>query len=203
MKPQRGSMRMDGIKLAILGTLLGMMSAQSANALRVNVMQQTNFTTVETDKLNQAVTVLNQVLNSPDFKDRVLNFAYNGQIGFVQNNGMNNQQIYDYLMAGAEKYPTQQEPNQMADMNLTIFKMPWYKRFSKELAYTNTDDPFLHMRQSYYDGASVSDISNTLIHEWTHKMGFDHDFNATAQRPYSVPYGIGGIIADLVSAQTK
>ena len=197
-------MKLNGFKLTQLTALIAtLLVAPSANALKVNVTQQQNFTTEQTDKLNQAITILDQVLNSPEFKDRVLNFSYQGQLGFVQNNGMNNQQIYDYLMGGAEKYPTQQVANGMADMMLSIYTPPWYKRFSKALAYTNIDDPFLHIYKNYYNGASVADISNTLVHEWTHKMGFDHDFNATPQRPYSVPYGIGNTIEELVAAQTN
>jgi len=145
---------------------------------------------------------LNQVLNGPDFKEQILNFTYNGQGGFVQNNGMSNQQVYDYLMAGAEEYPTQQPANGMADMFLSIYTPPWYKMFSKALAFTSTDDPFLHIYKKYYNDASVADISNTLIHEWTHKMGFVHDYDPTARRPYSVPYGVGGIIENMVQALT-
>ena len=116
---------------------------------------------------------------------------------------MTNLQIYDLLMSGAEKLPTQMEPNQLADMQLSIYFPPWYKRFTKAVAFTNTNDPYLHIYNSYYNSASVADLSETMIHEWIHKFGFDHDFNATAQRPYSVPYGIGGIINDLVAKFSK
>ena len=180
-----------------------LLTTQSANALRVNVQSTSNFSVAQTDKLNQAVTILNQVLNTSDFKDRVLSFSYQGKTEFVQNNGMTNLEIYDLLMSGAEKYPTQTEANQLADMQLSIYFPPWYKRFTKAVAFTNTDDPLLHIYNSYYNSSSIADLSETLIHEWTHKMGFDHDFNATAQRPYSVPYGIGGIINDLVTKFSK
>jgi hypothetical protein len=144
------------------------------------------------------IGVLNQVLNGPEFRERVLAFSYQEKNQFVQNNGLTNQQIYDLLMSGAEQYPVQAAANQMADMQLTIYVQPWYRRYSRAVAYTNQNDPLLHIRSSYYDQASVADLAETLVHEWTHKMGFDHEFNATAQRPYSVPYGIGGIINELV-----
>ena len=182
--------------------VLGCMTGESYG-LTVNVLDHSNFTTAQSQKLAQAVSILNQVLNSPEFKSRVLNFSYQGQLGFVQNNGMSNQQIYDYLMAGAEEYPTPQPANQMADMHLTIYFPPWYKRYTSAVAFTDVGDPLLHIYNSYYNSASLADLSETLIHEWTHKMGFDHDFNATPQRPYSVPYGIGGIINDLVSKQLQ
>ena len=181
----------------LMMTIMMILTTQTAHALKVNVIDTTNFTTTQTQKMNQAVTILNQVLNSPEFKERVLNFK------FVQTNGMNNQQIYDYLMSGAEKFPTQTAANQLADMHLSIYFPPWYKRFTKAVAFTNTSDPYLHIYNSYYNSASVADISETMIHEWTHKLGFDHDFNATAQRPFSVPYGIGGIINDLVSKYSQ
>ena len=112
---------------------------------------------------------------------------------------MSNQQVYDFLMGGAEEYPVQSEANQLADMRLTIYNPPRYRSQSSTLAFTSVDDPYLHIYKKYYQSATVAELSNTLVHEWTHKMGFDHDYDETPQRPYSVPYGVGDIIEELVS----
>lgn len=183
--------------ILMLSVVSGLMGSNSL-ALRLNVKDRDNMTTSQSQKLDQAVTVLNQVLNGPDFKDRILNFTYNGQKAFVQNNGMSNQQVYDFLMSGAEQYPVVTPANDLADVNLTIYYPPFWKAFSSAVAFTSESDPYLHIYNRYYNKASIPEISNTIIHEWTHKMGFDHDFNSTAQRPYSVPYAVGTIVNDLV-----
>lgn len=184
--------------LVLMSMVLGLMST-SSYALRVNVADRSNLTTAQSQKLDQAITVLNQVLNSPELKEQVLNFSYNGHLGFVQNNGMSNQQIYDFIMSGAEQFPSVQPANNLADMSLNIYYPPFWKAFSSAVAFTSPSDAYLHIYNKYYNNASVAQISNTVIHEWTHKMGFDHDFNSTAQRPYSVPYGIGNMVNDLVT----
>ncbi len=177
-------------------TLFGL-SISNSYALKVNLVDHGNMNTTQVQKMNQVITVLNQILNTAEFKDKVLNFSYNGKTEFVQNNGMTNQQVYDFIMGGAEEYPKQTQANDLADMRLTIYYPPWWKPFSSAVAFTNTDDPYLHVYAKYYGNATIPQLCNTFIHEWLHKMGFDHDFNSTAQRPYSVPYGVGGIINDL------
>ena len=171
---------------------------QSSFALVVNVLGRSNFTENQSAQLGRVSTLLNHALNGEDFKNAVLNFSYQGKKQFVQNNGMTNEQIYHFLMSGAEKYPTAQLANEKADMNLTIYYPRWYSR-SSAVAFTSTSDPFLHIYNNYYNTALLSELSNTLVHEWTHKMGFDHDYKNTPQRPFSVPYGVGGIIEGLVS----
>jgi hypothetical protein len=139
------------------------------------------------------------VMNSQAFKDRVLNFTNNGQKQFYQNLGLTNAEIYATLMAGAEQYPSVSLANNMADMKISIYYPAWYSA-SSAVAFTNTSDPFLHIYSSYFSSSSLPDLAETIVHEWTHKMGFDHDYNSTAPRPYSVPYGIGGIVWDVASA---
>jgi hypothetical protein len=183
--------------------LASLLAASPSFALRINVLSKTSFTTAQTQKLNQAVTILNQVLNGPDFKDKILGFTYQGKQQFVQNNNLTNLQIYDLIMSGAERLPKVTSADQSADMYLSIYYPPWYKRFSSAVAFTYANDPKLYIYNNYYNGASLADLSETLVHEWVHKLGFDHDFNSTARRPYSVPYGVGSVINDLVTQYLK
>jgi hypothetical protein len=185
---------------SILGifVLLTLFSTNSL-ALKLSVTDRQSFSTEQNQKLDQAITVLDQVLNSAEFREAVLNFSHNGVPGFVNNNGLSNLEIYHQLMDAAEKFPVQHPADQVADMKLSIYFPPFWKPYSRAVAFTSPSDPWLHIYNRYYNDAKISDIANTVIHEWTHKMGFDHDFNPTPDRPYSVPYGIGGIIKKLAA----
>jgi len=170
--------------------------AQSQQPLLMNIHTAENFSNQQYNKLMQAKELIETIINSAAFKSRVLNFAYNGIQGFVQNNGMSNQQVYEYLMSGAEKYPSQTGADQFMDYDLVLYKPKWYQS-KKVLGYTSQDTNIIHVNKKFFNDAEVNQIAMNLVHEWTHKMGFDHDFKRTSRRPSSVPYGIGYIIRDL------
>ena len=52
----------------------------------------------------------------------------------------------------------------------------------------------------FFTTNSLGKVAGNIVHEWTHKLGFEHDFNSTARRNYSVPYAVGNIIQELVDS---
>jgi hypothetical protein len=179
-----------------LSDLIGGETPASATSFAINISDRSNLTAAQSAKIDQAVSVLNKVMNSTELKTAILNFTYSGSQQFVQNNGLTNAEIYQTLMAGAELYPSSSLANYAADIKVKIYYPPWYSTTSA-VAFTSTSDAYLNIYSSYFSSSSVAALSETLIHEWTHKLGFDHDYDSTARRPYSVPYGIGGIVYDL------
>jgi len=172
--------------------------AQSSQPLLVNILSSESFSDQQYEKLMQAKALVELIVNSAAFKERILNFTYNGEKSFVQNNGMSNQQIYDDLMAGAEVYPTQSAVDHKMDFDLALYKPKFYQS-NNVLGYTDSSTSVIHINRNFYNQASVNEIAMNLVHEWVHKMGFDHDFNSTPRRPYSVPYAVGYIVRDLGS----
>ncbi len=170
--------------------------AQTPTPLLVNIRSAEKFTDLQYDKLMQAKALVELIINSKAFKNRVLNFNFNGSLEFVQNNGLSNEQIYEYLMTGAERYPVQTEADRMMDFDLILYKPKWYQS-KNVLGYTSRDTSVIHINRKFFNQAEFNQIAMNLVHEWTHKMGFEHDFNRTDRRPYSVPYGIGYIVRDL------
>ena len=169
--------------------------AGTTGGLSVNFQKTTYFSQTQFDKLVQAKQLIETVINSEDFKAAVLNFKYDGKNEFVQNNGMTNQQIYDFLMTGAEQFPKQTSADKAMDFNIELYTSSWFGRGT--LGYTNIDDPTIHINTRFYNPAQVNAVAMNMVHEWTHKMGFDHDANRTARRDFSVPYAIGYLIRDL------
>lgn len=166
------------------------------NPLLIEIHTAKNFNDQQYEKLMQATRLVELIINSQAFKNRILNFTYQGKREFVQNSGMSNEQIYETLMNGAELFPIQTNPDQRMDFDLVLYKPKWYQS-KKVLGYTNRDTSVIHINKYFFNQAEINQIAMNLVHEWTHKLGFEHDFRKTQRRPFTVPYGVGYIIRDL------
>lgn len=158
--------------------------------LKVKIEKLVNFEAADVTRLQGGIEVFERVSNSAEFKDRVLNHTYDGVKQFVQNNGLSNEQVYYTLLAGQETF------NKVADSeaNLTL-ELYYSPKNVVGYTYPNTNQIFMNTK--YFRSFKAADIAGNMIHEWCHKIGFDHDYNATARRPYSVPYAIGYLMDDL------
>src|SRR5690606_27743378 len=62
----------------------------------------TSFSDVQEKKLADALERLELVINSEEFRQKVLDHIYNGKKTFANNDGLSNEQIYYKIMQGAE-----------------------------------------------------------------------------------------------------
>lgn len=158
--------------------------------LGVNLVMR-NFTSEQERKMLDAVERIKIVINSMDFKDRVLAHTYNGKRTFVDNNDMTNEEIYQKIMDGAEILLP--KVDEFMEVDVTMY----YKR-SSTVGYTYPDTTRTWVNSRFFNGYTPGQVAANVTHEWTHKLGFGHDFKSTPSRPYSVPYAIGTIIEDIV-----
>ncbi len=162
-----------------------------SSSLSIEVFTR-NFRKSDKMKLAAAIEILRDVMNSKEFKHEVLNFTYQGKTQFNQNNDMTNQEIYEHLMTGAEVL------NPVVDhvMNFDLTMYRSLNPFSKVKGYTKPDTNRIWIHSKFYRRRSWTpiDVAANMAHEWVHKMGFGHDYYYDENRPYSVPYGIGGIV---------
>ncbi len=151
----------------------------------------TNFGSSDIDKVQQALSFIQRIVRTSEFRDRVLNHTYQGVKQFVDNNGLSNEQIYEKLLDGKETLLPVID-NQM-DLQLEL-----YANYSTStVGYTYANTTKIWMNRKFFDVYDPEEVSRNVFHEWTHKLGFGHDSSSTARRPYSVPYAIGKIIQDL------
>lgn len=183
-------------KFGVVVGLCFMVTSTAKAALRVHLYDTKNFTAKERAKLNEAILYIETIINGPEFRERVLNHTYQGQKQFVQNGGQTNEQVYETIMAGAEKYPVATEADQEIDMELEMYVPKWYQSRSV-LGYTYQNTRKVWINRYFFSSADANEIAGNFIHEWTHKLGFEHDYKSTSRRPFSVPYAIGYMIRDL------
>jgi len=154
-----------------------------------------NFSKQDIVKLYQATKILEKVMNSPQLKNLIENFEYKGEKQFHQNKDLTNLQIYSHIMTGSEDL----KPNadQTMDFDLTMYRS--WNPFSSVKGYTKPGTMRIWIHSKFYRRSSwsVIDVASNLAHEWLHKMGFGHDYYYNEDRPYSVPYAIGNIVAQV------
>lgn len=148
-----------------------------------------NFSESNAKRMHKLFDVAQKVVNSEKFKTRIIGAYYDGKPQFVQNNGLTNEQIYEVLMKGAE---LDSEVDYIWQMDIT------YERGSRGvLGWTYTTTKRIWFNSRYFANREDSGIVGTICHEQAHKLGFSHDYKATARRPYSVPYAVGTVCAEL------
>lgn len=143
-------------------------------------------------KMREALGRLKWVVRSEAFKQKVLNHTYKGQKGFYQNKGYSNFQIYQKLLKGAE------DLNPIEDNKMNL-KMTLYYSQTNTVGYTypNTDE--IWVNRKYFEKYTLGEVANNAMHEWLHKIGFEHSYYNNADRPYTVPYAIGEIVEEIIN----
>lgn len=153
--------------------------------------QLRDFDEEEEIKMNRAIERLKIVINSESFRQRILNFEYDGKKEFYDNDGLSNEQIYQRIISGAEAL------NEVVDNEIDLDLTLYYKN-NGTVGYTYKTSERVWVNNKFFKGYTLAKVAKNLSHEWSHKLGFTHSSNRTTQRPYSVPYAVGDIIQELI-----
>lgn len=153
-------------------------------------VQFTNFEKEDEEKVYKAIEVIKKIVASKEFKDKVLNFTYDGKKQFVDNDGLTNEQVYQKLLNGAEILKP--EIDHQMDLDLQL-----YYSWRSTVGYTYPDGLRIWMNTKFFYPYTVSEVAGNVFHEWTHKLGFEHDSSYSVSRDSSVPYALGYMIEEL------
>lgn len=130
----------------------------------------TNYGPRETENLKAAERLANVVVQSACFEKFMVSRK------MIQMNGKTRQQVVDHLKS----------------TKLTV-PVTMYYSSKNVIGYRSPPSPVVHTNRKYHgvnSGKSDRYRASNLTHEWSHVLGYKHDFHATASRPYSVPYSI-------------
>jgi hypothetical protein len=141
-------------------------------------------------KLRKALEIIKKVIRTQKFKDRVINFTYNGERRFVDNGGLTNAEIYQKLLDASEDL----RPGIDHTMDL---ELELYYSSRNTVGYTYPSGLKIWMNTKYFDVYTPAEVAGNVFHEWTHKLGFDHDSRYSESRNSSVPYALGYLIEEL------
>lgn len=146
-----------------------------------------NFTKSEKAKIIKAVDLIKRVVASEEFKQEVLNHTYEGKLAFANNKDLTNEEIYQKIIEASERL----SPGVDYTMDLTLVA---FFRDAVTVGYTVSNSPEIFMNRKFFRKQNADAVTANIVHEWLHKIGFQHDVSATEARPFSVPYSVGYIV---------
>lgn len=165
-----------------------------AGPMRVSVGRATGYSALERQKLDRAMVKLGEVLSSREFKDAVLGHTFAGKPGFASDERPP-AEIYAVIRAAKERYTSSADGE--VDVNLELRSLSWFHR--GVVGYTSEGSDTITTNRRHFAGFDEAELAGHLGHEWLHTLGFEHDFKATARRPFSVPYALGDLIEALAA----
>ena len=149
-----------------------------------------NFTDTQRDKMNRAIAIIKLVVATDEFKNRILNYTYDGKKQFVDNGGYTNGQIYQLILNAAETL--QPSKNNILDAEVEL-----YYEATNVVGYTYPNTKRIWVNTKYFNSYTAAGVAHNLFHEWLHKIGFTHAVSYSSSRDSSVPYAIGNIMGDI------
>jgi hypothetical protein len=161
----------------------------SAGYLSVKGEKIEGFDNLSIAKLEKSFEVLEQVVNSEEFKSRIINFKNSkGERAFASNKNLSNEEIYAFFMEGRETL----QQNTPGEMN--FYLKLYHKQYSKVIGWTNGNINTININWKFFKNFKPNEVAGNLAHEWTHKLGFDHQ---SAAEHDSAPYAIGYIVREM------
>jgi hypothetical protein len=153
-------------------------------------VQFNNFSRADEAKVLKAIEIIKKVVASREFRDRLINFTYQGQKQFVDNRGMSNGQIYRKILNGDE------DLRPVIDHHMDLELELYYSRWNT-VGYTYPHTLRIWMNTKFFNAYTPAEVAGNIFHEWLHKLGFDHASSHSAARDASVPYALGYLIEEL------
>lgn len=160
--------------------------------LSIRIMRAVNYKDRRLAKLRESTLLLQQVMNSYEFRACVYNHTTPFGRNFLYTN-VSNEEVFRRIMLGAELlFP---EPNQIADM--FFFLLHENSPSANIVSFVRPGDPHIYTYLDRFDAFQHFEICAFMAHEWCHQLGFMHPEPATADSIYSVPYAVGDCVRNL------
>ena len=163
---------------------------------KVNLSSHIGFNTAQQQIMYGAIKKFEQVMNSDELKNMILNYSCSLGNQFADNQNLSNQQIFEKIFAGEEDY--QAGTDYTADLFLVLVpkRKPLFSR-NPAIGYGRPKQKEIYTYSWWFNGTQDYEYAGHIAHEWSHKVGFDHSFGPTPTRDFSVPYAFGNIIEKL------
>ena len=147
-------------------------------------IKMVNFSASHKKKVYTAVGMIKRVLRSDEFKQEIL------EARFTDTMGLTNEEIYEKIIQGSEKLSPK------VDYEMDVILETFYAD-AVTVGYTMTGSQKVYMNRKFLHRHSPVEVTTNIMHEWLHKLGFDHDVEDTPSRRHSVPYSVGYIVREL------
>lgn len=136
-----------------------------------------------------AAGYVEEYINSDEFQKFVLNFSFIDYNDKVQKKfhytNLSNQEVLAKILSGSETLSPEEDHE--ADIQIELDNS-WSRNV---IGYTYPTTPWQWIYAKFFHNWSAEEIAGNIMHEWLHKIGFDHEYQYTYNREYSVNYALG------------
>ena len=177
----------------------------------VNLIIDSDVAAKDVVKIKEAANLLARAWNTEEFKEFVLKFNYEhvwytGSLWWKQRHSelvrsfyytdLTKEQVYQKLMDCAE------DLSPVKDQEIDICIDTYYKN-NGVIGYTYPNTKWQWINLKFFKNYTAADVASNFAHEFAHKLGFDHEYNFTNNRQYSVPYAVGYKINEICNKLLK
>jgi len=146
-------------------------------------------------KKDLALQLLDSIVNTPRFKEEVLNGH------FTHKKGMTNLQIYNLFMSNSPEIKNIRQHLTLEIDTTYLWNVTYQQGSHPSIGYDNQPgDSLVHTVQvQLIKNLSVGDYAAHIAHEYCHMIGFTHPW---PWKYRGVPYGIQDIISDMLNIKS-
>lgn len=152
-------------------------------------LKSSNFFANDLIKLNKAVKYVEEFINSREFIELVSTFSYEDRNGLINRNfhytDLTNQQVLEKILSGSEVLTP--EADGEADIQIEL-DTSWTRNV---IGYTYPTTAWQWIYAKFFRNWSAEEVAGNIMHEYMHKLGFDHEYGWTFEREFSAPYALG------------
>lgn len=157
-------------------------------------------------KFQEALDILPEVMNSDEFRKKVLTFVNSkGENRFNKNylwkdstKRLTNEDVYNIIMLGDELM----RPDTLGEMNINSyvkkcrFPMSVVHRWCTGVIGSTSpyNSKWMKLNWKFYKRFETHEMVSNIVHEWLHLLGFLHGKTNIREE---VPYVVGGIAAQV------
>jgi hypothetical protein len=173
--------------------------------LKVNLVQLINYNDEQLEILKKVFIIIENAINSPDFESSVRQFRTRGELTFSFKNGLfssaqkyTNDQVFDLIMEAREN------PGNIADGQMDLYLVLKPGSDGTTVGYGNPGTKEIYTYEDRFSVETLEYLANHYVHEWCHKLGFEHTSKRLFDRNRdccSVPYAIGNLIESIAQQQ--
>lgn len=152
------------------------------------------------EKFEKALSIMEEVMNSEEFKIKVIGYERNGNRSYQKNylwndssKKLSNEDIYEVIMNGDEKMRAGTE----GEMNFNSWvrvcnTLQMATIWCRQVIGSTTPDSshWIKLNWTFYKNFETHEMVANMVHEWIHLLGFLHGNDRITEE---VPYVVGGI----------
>lgn len=139
--------------------------------VKVNILSTRGFSKADRQRIDQACTLINTVVNSELFAQKFLRSR------MTELNGLTNEQALEVIRSGDCDFT---DKDGTIDLKLVLY----YKRFSSVIGYTDGTPLTIFINRKFF--STPVSIGSNLLHEACHLMGFSHYKTWESSLPYTI-----------------